>query len=172
MTTLVDGRIQHAFPASWTASKYDDWPYVRDHVVNAFVGKNKCVDFVAFDPATQTFWLVEAKDFRHHEREKDLPLAEELALKVRGSVIGLVGAARHHAPHAHQAMAQTFLDAARVRVVFHLEQPAKPSTMLPRSYALAGLLQKLKQMVRIIDPHPMVVESSSKVQPPWTIQAT
>jgi hypothetical protein len=172
MTTLSDARIEHVFPSTWSVTKYDDWPYVRDHVVNAFVGKNKCVDFLALDPAKDTLWLVEAKDFRHHGREKEISAPEELALKIRGTLVGLVAAAKHHAPHKHQSLAQAFLRAAHLRIVFHLEQPTNPSKLLPRVCASAAELQKLKQMVRIIDPHPMVVDSRSKLQPPWAIRAT
>jgi len=170
MTRLVEGQLEHTFSAGWTASKYDDWPFCRDHFVSA-CGGNTAVDFVALDPEAATLWLIELKDYRRHRRTKRISLQEEIAVKVRDSLAGLFAAAKHHADHAHAAEARRSLAARRIRVVLHLEQPEQTSKLFPRRYAPADVQQKLKLLVRAIDPHPVVTELGATPTLPWTVRS-
>jgi hypothetical protein len=170
MTPLAEKKLEHTFGAGWVASKYDDWPFYRDHFEQGCSG-NKAVDFVAVDPARETAWLVELKDYRVHRRTKGIDLIEEVAIKVRDSLAGLFAAAKHHAHHAHAEQARLALGAARVRVVLHLEQPRRTSKLFPRRYELVDLQQRLKQRVRAVDPHPIVTEVGAATTPPWSIRS-
>ena len=55
-----------------------------------------------------------------------------------------------------------------MRVVLHLEQPRSHSKLFPRVFDLADVQQKLKQLVRTIDAHPMVVEQESLDRVRWS----
>lgn len=167
MTTLREGNLEHRFDSSWTASKYDEWPFYRKHFDGAF-GGNKAVDFVAQD-SSETLWLVELKDYRVYPRTKSLELAEEIAVKVRDSLAGLFAAAVWHSDHAHRADAQRHLRARSFRIVLHLEQPERHSKLFPRLYDLSRLQEKLKQLVKVVDAHPRVVELGTSACLPWSV---
>ena len=53
---------------------------------------------------------------------------------------------------------QESLSTARIRLVLHLEQPAKHSKMFPRAINPANVRLKLRKRLKAIDPHPIVVE--------------
>lgn len=165
MTALREGSLEHRFAPGWIASKYDEWPFYRDHFQHA-CGGNKAVDFLAQDP-DETLWLVELKDYRLHPRTKPIAVADEVAMKVRDSLAGLVAASKWHSHHAHAEQAQRHLGAKRMRVVLHYEQPEHGSKLFPRKQELSVLQQKLKQLVRVVDAHPLVVDLESKGRVPW-----
>lgn len=197
MIRLVEQRLEYTFEAGWTASQYDRWPYFLAHFQSACKG-NKAVDFVAIDPTGDALWLIELKDYRLDQGKppiKSATLADTIALKVRDSLAGLFAAAKydaHHAPaagaqrsrssqpasqsssyaqHAHAAEAQRSLQAKRIRVVLHLEQPRQTSKLFPRPYDLVDIQQKLKQRVRAIDPHPVVTEIGAPHPLPWSFRS-
>ncbi len=169
MTILPEGKLEHRFPLDWVASQYDRWPFYRDHFKGA-CGGNKAVDFLAQDPES-TLWLIELKDYRVHPRKKQIEVADEVALKVRDTLAGLVAAAKWPSHHAHAEQAQRHLDAKRLRVVLHLEQPRSSSKMFPREHDLSRLQQKLKQLVKVVDAHPLVVELASAGVLPWAVSS-
>lgn len=166
MITVREGQLEYHFDAQWTVSKYDEWPFYREHFEKA-CGGNKAVDVVAHDPS-DTLWLVELKDYRVHPRTKTLDLSEEVALKVRDSVAGIFAASKWQSHHAHLEDARKHLLAKKVRVVLHLEQPASHSRLFPRKFDLAKLQQRMKQLVKSVDAHPAVVELASFNALPWT----
>ena len=168
MNTLREGNIEHTFGAGWLASKYDEWSFYRNHFQNAFGGGSKAVDFVALD-RSETLWLVELKDYRIHRREKKLALAEEVARTVRDSLAGLLAGSKWPNDNLHDA--QQYIAAKKLRVVLHLEQPQRHSKMFPRNYDLAMLQQKLKQLVKVVDAHPMIVELASASRVPWSVKS-
>lgn len=174
MIRLAEQQLEHTFGVDWTASKYDEWPFYQKHFQWSWVKDepgNKAVDFVAIDPEGHELWLIELKDYRVHRRNKKIPLPDEIALKVRDSLAGLFAAAKHDAHHGHAAEAQRSLQAKRIRVVLHLEQPRKRSKLFPRPYSLADVQQKLKQRVRGIDPHPVVTEIGAPHALPWSFRS-
>lgn len=170
MSTLREGNLEHRFEHGWLASKYDEWPFYQEHFKDA-LGGNKAVDFVAHDLAAGTLWLVELKDYRLHPRTKVVGLAEETAAKVRDSLAGLVAAATWHSDHARLADARHHLGARKLRVVLQLEQPARPSKLFPRQHELATLQQRLKQLVKVVDAHPLVVDLDTVSRLPWSVGA-
>jgi hypothetical protein len=54
-------------------------------------------------------------------------------------------------------MSRAALACNQIRVVLHLEQPAKRSKLFPRAIDPAQVKQKLRQLLKAIDPHPQVV---------------
>jgi len=51
----------------------------------------------------------------------------------------------------------------------HLEQPSNPSKLFPRAIDRADVLQRLKQLVRSVDPHPQVLEIAHAGSLPWSV---
>ena len=92
--TFNEGFLAFAFDNGWRAEKYD-----KHYDFRRKIGKlqsTKAVDFIAFDGAECLF--IEVKDFRTHRIDNKLrlsgPLAQEVALKVRDSIAGIIGATR------------------------------------------------------------------------------
>jgi len=166
VTTLREGTIEYHFPASWTVSQYDGWPFYRRHFEMAF-GGCKATDIVALDPK-ETLWLVETKDYRTYPRTKPMDICDEVSLKVRDALAGIFAAAKWYNDHPHLADAVMHLAAKRIRVVLHVEQPARPSKLFARAFDLAHLQQQIKQRVRAVDPHPVVVDFASFGRLQWS----
>lgn len=60
-----------------------------------------------------------------------------------------------------QRMARALLQKPQIRVVLHLEVPAKRSRLRSSSIDPLAVQQKLKQLIRSVDPHPVVVDQRS-----------
>ena len=67
-------------------------------------------------------------------------------------------------------MAGAALRCPRLRVVLHLEQPVRPSTLFPRAIDPANIQLRLKQLIKAIDPHPLVTEIANMRGVAWTVQ--
>ena len=167
MIALREGNLEYQFDDNWVVSKYDEWSFYRSHFQTAFGQDHKAVDVVAHQ-SNDTLWLVELKDYRVHPRTKRIELCEEVALKVRDSLAGIFAAAKWHGEHLRQSDAKKHLAAKKLRVVLHIEQPRQQSKLFPRKFDLAKLQQRLKQLVRAVDAHPMVVELDMFADLPWS----
>ncbi|RLT38303.1 MAG: hypothetical protein DWI57_12275 [Chloroflexi bacterium] len=167
MTTMQVESLSFQFPDTWAVTRYDDWSFYKNRFKDA-CGGNKAIDLLALDPVDRTLWLIEVKDYRRHPREKVIELWDEIALKSRDTLAGLV-AARFNGEDAERKQALRSLQARRLRIVFHLEQPEKHSKLFPRSFDPANIQQKLRQIVRPIDPHALVVEKNQMGQVLWVV---
>lgn len=152
---IQEDRLTLTFPPGAQASKYDEWSHYRNQFNSAF-GGTKAVDCVY--AAADTAWLIELKDYRIHPRTKAIDLPLEVALKVRDTLAGLVSAGIHANDADEQRMARELLQKPRIRVALHLEVPAKPSRLRPSPIDPVAVQQKLKQLIRSVDPHPVVVD--------------
>jgi hypothetical protein len=161
----VDG-LDFEFPDDWLVTKFDEWAFYRNQFAGC-AGGSKGVDLLALDPNTKTLWLLEVKDYRRHGREKEATLWEEVALKARDTLAGLV-AARANGVNDDRRMAQQVLRARSLRVVCHLEQPANPSKLFPQPFSRADVRQKLRQLLKPIDPHVLVVDTHDLGPLQWT----
>lgn len=168
MPRLTEDKLAYDFPVTWQVTKYDDWAFYRNQFQNSCTG-NKAMDFLGFDPVEQTLWMIELKDYRQFQRTKDnkISLWDEVSLKARDTLAGLF-AAKVEAGHADHVFALQSLNAAKLRVVLHLEQPVTHSKLFPRAYDPADIQQKIKQLVKPIDAHPRVVELQNMAHVPWT----
>jgi hypothetical protein len=166
MPPIEEGKLRFTFPAGWSASAYDKWPYYQNQFQPS-CGGNKAVDILARDP-DQQLWLVEVKDYREYPRTKPIDLWDEVAIKVRDTLAGLV-CAKVETAHANPGADTAALGARKLRVILHLEQPAKHSKLFPRIFDTEKVRQKLRTLVKPIDPHPRVVELGNLAGVPWTV---
>lgn len=170
MPTVTEGRLQLEFPSGWTVEKYDDWGFYRNQFEKCCMG-NKAMDFLALDSAN-TLWLIELKDYRQHRRQKPIPLWEEVALKARDTLAGLVATKNISSQYPTEAaFSQRCISAPKVRVILHLEQPVTGSKLFPRPFDRAHVQQKLAEMLKPIDAHPKVVELHAMRGAGWQAQS-
>lgn len=165
---IREDRLVFTFPAGAMSSKYDSWSHYRNQFNSAF-GGTKAVDMLY--AAADTAWLIEVKDYRVNPRTKAIDLAEEIALKVRDTLAGLVTARLYANDADEKRVADALLRKRRMRVVLHLETPRSLSRLQPKPIEATTVLQKLKQLIRTVDPHPCVVDQHS-IDPAmnWTVQ--
>lgn len=171
MTRLTEGDLVFVFPENWEVSQYDRWVFYRKRFKDCCSG-NKAVDFAAVCPEPQkTLWLVEVKDYRSHRRTKIVDLPLEMALKVRDSLAGIAAGSFQADDHQERSIAEKALRAQKLRVALHIEQPRKHSKMFPKAIDPSKVLQKLKSLIKPIDPHPVVVDRSScRARGGWSVQ--
>jgi hypothetical protein len=156
-TLLVDG-LRFDFQSCMAAEKYDESQHYLK-VWQNFDGGKKAVDVVAMriQAAPVTVWLIEAKDFRVMRGPSNIyGLAQDVAKKVNDSLLGLGDAAKRAKIPAEKEHAKRAIAAEQRRIVLHLEPHVGPhSALFPREFG-AGVLQKLKQLVRSVDPNPLI----------------
>ncbi len=154
----TEGTLKFTFPANSMASKYDEWSHYRNQFQST-CGSSKAVDLVYVKE--QVAWLIEVKDYREHVRTKTIDLSDEIAVKVRDTLAGLVSASCYANDADEKRCAKKLIGARRLRVVLHLEQPAKHSKLRPRAIEPDKLVLMLRTRLKAIDPHPAVVDSGS-----------
>lgn len=167
MKRFEEGDVEFHFDASWLVERYDTLSYYRNQFQNV-CGGAKGVDFVAIDSRQDAAWLIEAKDYTHEPRDhaKKGPIEYEVAEKTRDTLAGLM-AMKAYGDNREAALATATFTSKRLRVVLHLEQPTRSK----HGHALldaASIQQKLKLLVRAIDPHPKVVSTADATRFPWT----
>ena len=168
MTTIQIDKLEFSFPEDWQVTKYDDWAFYQRHFKDCCTG-NKGVDLLAFDPHTRTLWLLEVKDYRLHRREKQARIWDEIAQKTRDTLAGLMAAQVNSSASDERVYARRSVRARKLRVVFHFEQPTHHSKLFPRIWDPADVQQKLRQMMRPIDPHVVVVDTQDLPKMDWTV---
>jgi hypothetical protein len=165
----VDG-LTFTFPDDWQVAKYDEWSYYRNQFGR--MRNSICaVDLVARAP-DRTVWLVEVKDYRHPNAA--IPKLEELAdvawCKVYDTLAALVPAGQHASDPFERQLARQLCRGSALRVVLHVEQPAKRSVLFPRGgIDPANLRMKLKQLLKPIDPHALVASTGQMANLPWGV---
>jgi hypothetical protein len=167
MPTITEGKLTFTFPPHWIASKYDNWSYYRNQFIKVSNGI-KAVDILALN-GKDCFWLMEVKDYREGCRTKAKDLAEEIAEKVKDTLAGVAGARFRANDTVEKNTSRDALQCKELRVVLHLEQPSNHSKLFPRAISPASVLQRLKQLIKSIDPHPKVVEMGSMNGIPWQV---
>lgn len=170
-TLLVDG-LQFDFQSSMAAEKYDQWQHYLKVWQNSNGGK-KAVDVVAtrIQAIPVTVWLIEAKDFRVMRGPSNIyGLAQDVAEKLADSLLGLEDAAKRAEIPAEKEHAKRAIAAQQRRIVLHLEPHVGPHSALFPSGFGAGVLQKLKQLVRSVDSNPSVASIAKPASgAPWTV---
>lgn len=161
----VDG-LTFTFPALWKVSKYDDWAFYRKQFSTMWNGV-KAVDLLAIE--NQVIWLIEVKDYRVSRRTKVLDLADEVAQKVFSTLAAVLPAKVNASVADERDFAGEVVKASKLRVVLHLEQPLKHSKLFPRAFDPANVQLQLRTLIKPIDPHPKVVESTQMQDLAWTV---
>lgn len=154
-----EGELTFTFPENSIASKYDEWSHYKNQF-QATCGGSKAVDLVYVESKKVT-WLIEVKDFRQHARTKTIDLPDEIAIKVRDTLAGLISASCQANDADEKRCAKALIHTQKIRVVCHLEQPAKHSRLRPRAIEPDKLELKLRILLKAIDPHPVVVDRNS-----------
>ena len=167
MPSLIEGLFTLRFPEHWKVSQFDRWSFYLNQFQRV-CGGAKAVDVLAIEPKV-CFWKIEVKDYRQHRRTKTVDLAGEIAMKVRDSLAALVAASVNANDAAEREMAMAALRCPRLRVVLHLEQPAQHSKLFPRAIDPANVQQRLRQLIKAIDPHPLVVETAQMRGVAWSV---
>lgn len=167
-TTIAEGALTFTFAAGAKADKYDDWSFYRNQFQQGCFTDNKAVDLLC--ELNQSAWLIEVKDYRVHPRTKAVDLAEEVAIKVRDTLAGLVAASVGANDQDERVFARRMVRARRMRVVCHIEQPVKASRLRPRVIEPDKLQLKLRTLLKAIDAHPIVMDrSSTAANLPWVV---
>ncbi len=161
------GNLSFAFPGGWQVSQYDEWTFYRKSFGKMWDGI-KGVDLIAIDG--KDVWLIEVKDYRQHPRTKPSDLADEVARKVFCTLAAMLPAKIHAKEQSEQEFAKQVTYGQTLRVVLHVEQPAKHSKLFPRPIAPEDVQLKLRQTIKPIAPHPWVVASGQMGNLPWTVQ--
>jgi hypothetical protein len=159
--------LTFTFPDSWRVSKYDDWAFYRNQFSRMWNGI-KAVDLLAIE--SQVTWLIEVKDYRQLPRTKTIDLPTELAHKVFSTLASMLPAKVNASEIAESSFAEEFLKGNQLHVVLHLEQPKTHSKLFPRAIDPLDIQQKLKKLIKPIDPHPKVVESTRMRGLAWTVK--
>ena len=162
----VDG-LWFEFPDRWTASKYDDWVFYRNQWTKMRSGV-KSVDILAVDPE-RTGWLIEVKDYSKHPRTKPSDLAQEIADKVFDTLAAMLPVRVNATDDTEKFVASPMARAMNLRVVLHLEQPVVLSRLRPHVINPADIRQRLKQLLKPVDPHPAVTAMAQMAALPWQV---
>jgi hypothetical protein len=162
----VDG-LNFYFPDNWQVSKYDDWSFYRNQFACMWNGI-KSLDLLAIDP-DKTTWLIEAKDYRVNPRTKPSDLGEEVAHKVFDTLAAIIPAKIHATNSDEKQLARAVSASRKLRVVLHLEQPDKHSKLRPCAINPADVQQKMRQLLKPVDAHPLVVDMKSMRGLEWRV---
>ena len=162
LTLNIDGLLFH-FPAGWLASKYDEWSFYRKHFSRQR-GGIKAVDVLALS-AENIAYLIEVKDYRHPDTERPSALPTAIADKVLHTLAALLPAKLNANEPAERALCKAVLGCLKLRVVAHIEQPARHSPIVDP----ADIQQQLKRMLRGIDEHPKVVCTAKPGKVGWSV---
>jgi hypothetical protein len=165
MDIHVDG-LTFTFPPSWKASKYDEWAFYRNQLSKMWPGI-KAVDLIAIEG--QVIWFIEVKDYRQQRRTKPIDLAEEVVQKVFCTLAAILPAKSNASDSLERYFAKEVSKGKRLHIILHLEQPTKTSKLFPRAIDPSKVQLKLRGMVKPIDPHPKVVESTQMQGLAWTV---
>lgn len=163
---VVDG-LNFDFPDDWQVSKYDDWSFYRNQFSKMRNGI-KSLDLLVVDPSG-TAWLIEVKDYRTHRRAKPSDLGDEIASKVFDTLAAMLPAKNNANQPVEKKMARVVARARCLRVVLHLEQPDKHTKLYPRAINPVNLQQKIRQLLKPVDAHPMVVDMSGLGALGWSV---
>jgi hypothetical protein len=190
MLTITEGQLRFEFSDGWLASKFDEWTFYRCQFSCFAAAKMHCskceinltcskcgskrvagtkgVDILAIAPGL-TCWQIEIKDYRQTRVSDFTFLADEVALKVRDTLSALVAASRNAGVSDERDAATQALACPRFRVVLHLEQPKPNSIEQSNATRRSHVLQRLKQLVKAIDPRPLVVDKQDVNSLAWTV---
>ncbi|NLG14461.1 MAG: hypothetical protein GX561_09720 [Lentisphaerae bacterium] len=185
LNITIDQTLHFHFEDNWKVVKYDETPYYKTQLKNqrsckinkkdkSVISGLKGVDLVALQPQDNTLYLIECKDYRLHSRKKNLHPVEEFYQKTMDTLAGLLPSAlcgTSGDPNTRMLKALV-RSAEHIRLVFHFEQAETTNKLMPRAYDIADLQQKLRGLLKAIDPYVLVVDidtlrRTAKVD--WTV---
>lgn len=177
MPTIIEQNLTFVFDATIDAQKYDTWTH-HTQVRNRLPNGQKAVDIVAIQTSASptVTWMIEAKDFRivtSPPRPSNVAgLPQTVADKVTDTLTGLTDAATNATVPSEKNLAVNARATGTKRIVLHLEPytGTQYTALFPTGFT-ASVLQKLRQLVRTIDPNPLVlnIANTPASQVPWTV---
>lgn len=166
MTALDVENLQFRFEAGWSVIKWDDDDAFQKGIQR--LTGSKAVDLLAVNQRMVA--LVEVKDFRHPEadwgRVKTGALAEEVSIKVRDSLAGIVGAARRIGAEPWGSWATRLHTCESLRVVLWLERPSSHYEDPRRKDELAHFRDRLKQRLSWLTSDVFICSQHERVRLP------
>lgn len=158
----IDG-LQFGFPAGWQASKYDDWSFYRNQFAKQDDGI-KAVDALALSDDNTAF-VIEVKDYRHPETDKPSELPKAVAHKVLHTLAAMLPASLLASEPVERQLAAAILHCGGLKVVLHIEQPQRHRPVVDP----ADIKQKLRRLLKSVDPHLKVVSMNNMQGLAWTV---
>jgi hypothetical protein len=176
MPVLQVESFQFTFNPDVAAQCYDQWQHYRN-IWNTGGRNQKAVDVIAVEnpAAPAATWLIEAKDFRvvtdPPKPSHIAGLAETVASKAEDSLAGLAHAAANASVVLEKNHAAIAMASPTKRIVLHLEPHTGPHTALFPAGFPASVLQKLRQLVKAIDPNPLIlnIANTPAAGVPWVV---
>jgi len=166
MVVVPVGALSFVFEPGWEVGRYDDWAYYKSQFQKVRSGI-KAIDVLALAP-DKTLYLIEVKDYRQYPRTKPSELDYEVCCKILDTLAGILPAKVNARIGTEKAFAAGALAATTLRVILHLEQPAKRSRLRPRAIDPSSVQIKLRQRLKAIDAHPEVHERG-RPRLRWTV---
>ena len=178
--TYTQGDLEFTFGATRAVVlKWDDTAAYRNALHHQVEG-SRAVDFVGL--RGRDLYLVEVKDYRGSERtpttrrtlrDGGTGLVDTVAVKVRDTVAGIVGAARLGRATEAAALARSLVDAgAPLWVILWLEHAAtlpnvKPSVQALRDKARGGVeTDRLQAALRWLGAHTLICARADQARVP------
>ncbi|MBI4815859.1 MAG: hypothetical protein HY791_06365 [Deltaproteobacteria bacterium] len=161
------GGLTFEFPDDWHHTQYDGWSFYR-HRFGRMWNEIKAVDLLVLDPSA-TLWFLEVKDYRQHRRTKSAALHTEVAEKVFDTLAALLPARCNGDDSREREFAKAALQAKRLRVVLHLEQPHQHSKLFPRAIEPSVVQLALRRVLKPIDAHAVVSEKRNLRALSWSV---
>ncbi|WP_457573180.1 hypothetical protein [Desulfolithobacter sp.] len=168
MPVITEGKLTFVFEEGWQVTQLDDWSFHRKQF-QSVGGGSKAVDILAMGP-NDIAWFIEVKDYRQYRRTKILELVDEVAIKVRDSLACVYACQANANDAGEKGFAAAAVRRKKIRVGLVLEQPKNHSRMFPRTFDPAKVQQKLKQLIKAIDAHPVVAEKANQEKLPCIVQ--
>jgi hypothetical protein len=173
VTTFAEGALVFEFGHGWIVEKYDDHPAYRQGIerlrgraqidvdgrAHALELGTKAIDFVGLWESEVHF--IEVKDFRGHrienkQRIRNGDLAVEVALKVRDTIAGIVGACQKPGGEPWQPFVEAFAKRGRPRVCLWLEEDTLGRREMKRGHPGIALQQELEDRLSWLAPRVLV----------------
>ena len=173
MSVIEADGLTFDVPDTFIVSKYDDWSFYRNKV--NLIQEAKAIDLVILACDLSVAYFIEVKDFRvnpvtraRRTRTKLIELHREIAAKVLDSLGGIFAARLNASDVEEQQFAVETCKALSLRVILHLEQ-SSGGRLFPRPYDPATLQIKLRQTLKAVDPHVLVVSMQLPGKLPWKV---
>lgn len=173
MTPLIEGALLFDFSDGWVVQKYDDHSAYRQGVERL---KGRCVVEIdgrahVIEPGTKAvdfvgLWqseihFIEVKDFRGHRIENkkrllDGELAIEVAVKVRDTIAGIVGAFHRSGHDEWRPFVEALARRGRPHVCLWLEEDTLGRALPERGHPGIALQRELDKQLSWLGPRLLV----------------
>ncbi|MBF0784226.1 hypothetical protein E4T80_01875 [Muribacter muris] len=164
MKEIIESNIRFHFPNE-LAIKYDDEIFYQKF--KSIAQGTKAIDILYI--SNPIAWMIEVKNYQKRvinkqiiEPEQPSKLPEIIATKVRDTMAGICCLKYDNNNIDLQSFAENFLKQRKLKIVFHLEQDEAYERFRPIDPA--DILQRLKVLLRNVDPNPYIVNCTNLLE--------